>query len=210
MAQRFTIHPTNAQPRLLAQAARVLREGGVVATPTDASYVLACHLDDKQAVERMRAVRRLGDKHLLTLMCRDLSELSTYARVDNRHYRFLRDWTPGPYTFILPATKEVPRRLWHPSRRTIGIRVPASAVAAGLLEANGEPLLCTSLILPDETLPLHDADEILERIGKQIDAVIDAGGQGFEPTTVVDLTGDEPVVQRAGLGTLGGTVEAAP
>ncbi|MCL4748033.1 MAG: threonylcarbamoyl-AMP synthase [Burkholderiaceae bacterium] len=203
MAQRFVIHPTHAQPRLLAQAALILREGGVVATPTDASYVLACHLDNKEAVERMRAVRRLGDKHLLTLMCRDLSQLSTYARVDNRHYRFVREWTPGPYTFILPATKEVPRRLWHPSRRTIGIRVPASEVAAGLLKANGEPLLCTSLVLPGDDLALHEADEILERIGKLIDAVIDAGGQGFDHTTVVDLTGDEPVVVRAGLGTLG-------
>ncbi len=207
MAQRFVIHPTHAQPRLLAQAARILREGGVVATPTDASYVLACHLDDKQAVDRLRAVRQLGVKHLLTLMCRDLSQLSAYARVDNRHYRFLREWAPGPYTFILPATKEVPRRLWHPSRRTIGIRVPASEVAAGLLEANGEPLLCTSLVLPGDDLPLHEADEILERIGKLIDAVIDAGGQGFEHTTVIDLTGDEPLVVRAGLGSLGATIE---
>jgi len=210
MTQRFVVHPTNPQPRLLKQAAQVLAGGGLVALPTDACYVLACQLDDKEAVGRLRAVRAIDDKHLLTLMCRDLSELSTYAQVNNRQYRFLRDWTPGPYTFVLPATKEVPRRLWHPSRKTIGLRVPSSPVAAGLLEAHGEPLISTSLVLPGEEDPLHDADEIVDRLAKRIDAVIDAGGQGFEPTTVVDLTGPEPVVTRVGCGSIEGRVEIAP
>jgi len=210
MTQRFVVHATNPQARLLKQAAQVLAGGGLVALPTDACYVLACQLDDKEAVGRLRAVRTIDDKHLLTLMCRDLSELATYAQVNNRQYRFLRDWTPGPYTFVLPATKEVPRRLWHPSRKTIGLRVPSSPVAAGLLEAHGEPLISTSLVLPGEEDPLHDADEIIARLAKRIDAVIDAGGQGFEPTTVVDLTGPEPLVTRVGCGSIEGRVEIAP
>jgi tRNA threonylcarbamoyl adenosine modification protein (Sua5/YciO/YrdC/YwlC family) len=210
MTQRFTVHPTNPQPRLLRQAAQVLRDGGVVAMPTDACYVLACHLDDKTAVERLRAIRGLDEKHLLTLMCRDLSELAQYAQVDNRQYRFLRDWTPGPYTFVLNATKEVPRRLWHPSRKTIGLRVPSSPVAAGLLEEHGAPLLGTSLVLPGDTDPLHDADEIVERLARRIDAVVDAGGQGYEPTTVVDLTGAEPVVTRIGCGPVEGRIAVSP
>ena len=209
MTQLFAVHPANPQPRLLRQAAQVLGSGGLVAFPTDACYVLACQLDDKEAVGRLRAVRAIDDRHLLTLMCRDLSELSTYAQVNNSQYRFLRDWTPGPYTFILPATKEVPRRLWHPSRKTIGLRVPASAVAAGLLEAHGAPLICTSLILPGDEDPLHEADEIVERLAKRIDAVIDAGGQGFAPTTVVDLTGPEPLVIRMGCGPIEGRVAIA-
>jgi len=210
MTQRFIVHPTNPQVRLLRQAAQVLHEGGLVAMPTDACYVLACHLDDKEPVERLRAIRGLDEKHLLTLMCRDLSELATYAQVDNRQYRFLRDWTPGPYTFVLNATKEVPRRLWHPSRKTIGLRVPSSPVAAGLLEAHGAPLLGTSLVLPGDTDPLHDADEILERLARRIDAVIDAGGQGYEPTTVVDLTGDEAKVIRIGCGPVEGRIAVSP
>ena len=210
MTQRFIVHPTNPQVRLLRQAAQVLHDGGLVAMPTDACYVLACHLDDKEAVERLRAIRGLDEKHLLTLMCRDLSELATYAQVDNRQYRFLRDWTPGPYTFVLNATKEVPRRLWHPSRKTIGLRVPSSPVAAGLLEAHGAPLLGTSLVLPGDTDPLHDADEILERLARRIDAVIDAGGQGYEPTTVVDLTGDEATVIRIGCGPVEGRIAVSP
>lgn len=204
MTQRFVLHPDTPQQRLLRQAAQVLRDGGVIALPTDACYVLACQLDDKGAVDRLRTLRGLDDKHLLTLMCRDLSELSVYAQVDNRQYRFLREWTPGPFTFVLPATKEVPRRLWHPSRKTIGLRVPSSPVASGLLEAHGAPLLVTTLALPGETDPLHEADEILERLGKRIDAVIDAGGQGYEPTTVIDLTAGEPAVIRAGCGPLRG------
>lgn len=204
MTQRFTIHPTHPQQRLLGQAADVVRKGGLVALPTDACYVLACHLGDRHAADRLRAVRRLDDKHLLTLMCRDLSELATYAQVDNRQYRFLKEWTPGAYTFVLNATREVPRRLSHPSRKTIGLRVPSSPVASGLLEAHGAPLLVTTLALPGETDPLHEADEILERLGKRIDAVIDAGGQGYEPTTVIDLTAGEPAVIRAGCGPLRG------
>lgn len=209
MAQRFTVHPTHPQARLLRQAAEILRGGGLVATPTDACYVLACHLDDKDAVERLRAVRGITDKHLLTLMCRDLSELSSYAQVDNRQYRFLREWAPGPYTFVLPATKEVPRRLWHPSRKTIGLRVPDSPVAAGLLEAHGVPVICSSLILPGEDDPLHEAEEILERLAKRIDAVIDAGGQGYAATTLIDLTGAEPVAKRVGCGPVDGRIEVA-
>jgi tRNA threonylcarbamoyl adenosine modification protein (Sua5/YciO/YrdC/YwlC family) len=210
MTQRFTIHPTNPQPRLLRQAAQVLRDGGLVAMPTDACYVLACHLDDKTAVERLRAIRGLDEKHLLTLMCRDLSELAQYAQVDNRQYRFLRDWAPGPYTFVLNATKEVPRRLWHPSRKTIGLRVPSSPVAAGLLEEHGAPLLGTSLVLPGETDPMNDPDEIVERLARRVEAVIDAGGQGYEPTTVVDLTGAEPVVTRIGCGPVEGRIAVSP
>lgn len=210
MTQRFVVHPTSPQLRLLRQAAQLLGEGGLVAFPTDACYVLGCRLDDKDAVARLRAVRAIGERHLLTLMCRDLSQLATYAQVDNRQYRFLREWTPGPYTFVLPATREVPRRLWHPSRKTIGLRVPASPVAAGLLEAHGAPLISTSLILPGDDEPLRDADEILRRLARRIEAVIDAGGQGFEPTTVVDLTGTEPVVIRLGCGPIAGRVRVEP
>lgn len=206
MTQRFVVHPTNPQQRLLRQAAQVLRDGGLVAVPTDACYVIACHLDDKQAVERLRAVRGIDDRHLLTLMCHDLSQLATYAQVDNRQYRFLRDWTPGPYTFVLPATKEVPRRLWHPSRKTIGLRVPSLPVTAGLLEAHEEPLICSSLVLPGESEPLNDPDDIVAKLSKRIDAVVDAGGQGFEPTTVIDLTGPQPLVTRLGCGSIDGRV----
>lgn len=203
MTQRLEIHPANPQRRLLARAAEALCEGGLLAMPTDACFVLACRLGDREAVERLRAIRGLDERHLLTLMCRDLSELSTYARVDNSQYRFLREWTPGPYTFVLDATREVPRRLWHPSRKTIGLRVPDSPIAQGVLEVHGEPVLCSSLILPGEDDPLHEADEVLERLSGRVDCVIDAGGQGFEPTTVVDLTGDEPVVVRLGRGDIG-------
>ena len=210
MTQRFVVHPTHPQSRLLRQAAQILRDGGLVAMPTDACYVVACHLDDKAAVERLRALRGLDDKHLLTLICRDLSELGVYAQVDNWQYRFLRDWTPGPYTFVLPATREVPRRLWHPSRKTIGLRVPSSPVAAGLLEAHGAPLLGSSLILPGESDPLHDPDDIVERLARRIDAVVDAGGQGMQSTTVVDLTGDEPLVTRLGCGPVEGRIAFGP
>lgn len=206
MTQRFSVHPTHPQPRLLSRAASIVAAGGVIAMPTDASYVFACHLNDRQAVERLRALRGLDERHLLTLMCRDLSELAVYAQVDNRQYRFLRERTPGAYTFILNATREVPRRLSHPSRKTIGLRVPDAAVALGLLEALGEPLLCTSLIPPDATDPLHEAEEILERFDRRIEAVVDAGGQGFEPTTVIDLTGETPEVVRMGRGSVDGMI----
>ncbi|HEY0879171.1 MAG TPA: L-threonylcarbamoyladenylate synthase [Zeimonas sp.] len=207
MTQRLEIHPANPQRRLLFRAAETLREGGIVAMPTDACYVLACRLGDREAVERLRAIRGLDARHLLTLMCRDLSELSTYARVDNSQYRFLKEWTPGPYTFVLDATREVPRRLWHPSRKTIGLRVPDSPVAQGVLEVHGEPVLCSSLILPDEDDPLTEADEVVARLSGRVDLVIDGGAQGFEPTTVVDLTGDEPVVIRVGRGDIGAGIE---
>ena len=209
MTQCFVVHAESPQPRLLRQAALLLGEGAVIAVPTDACYVLACGLAHKSAVDRLRALRGLDDRHLLTLICRDLSEVGLYAQVDNRRYRFLREWTPGPYTFVLPATRELPRRLWHPSRRTIGLRVPDSPVIAGLLEALGGPVLGTSLILPGDDDPLHEADEILDRLGKRIEAVIDAGGQGLVPTTVVDMTGEQPMVTRIGCGAVDGRIELA-
>ncbi|MGD9943139.1 MAG: L-threonylcarbamoyladenylate synthase [Burkholderiaceae bacterium] len=208
MTQRFTLHATHPQQRLLRQAADMLRGGGLIALPTDACYVLACHLGDKAAVDRLRAIRGLDERHLLTLMCRDLSELSTYAQVDNRQYRFLRERTPGPYTFVLNATRETPRRLWHPSRKTIGLRVPDSPVVSGLLEALAEPVLCATLILPGDEDPLHEADEIVERLSKRLDLVLDAGGQGYQPTTVIDLTGEQPLLVRRGCGSSEGLAEA--
>ena len=200
MTQRFEVHPTHPQPRLLKQAATVLKEGGLLALPTDACYVLACRLDDKAAVDRLRALRGIDDRHLLTLLCRDLKELATYAQVDNRQYRFLRDWTPGAYTFILPATKEVPRRLWHPSRKTVGLRVPDHPVILGLLAEHGEPVIGTSLVMPGEDEPISDPDDAMARLAKRVDVVVDAGAQGFEPTTVIDMTGDAPQVTRVGRG----------
>jgi tRNA threonylcarbamoyl adenosine modification protein (Sua5/YciO/YrdC/YwlC family) len=200
VSQFFEVHPDNPQPRLLKQAAQILHEGGVVAIPTDSSYALVCHLDDKAAVEHLRRIRQVDDKHHLTLLCRDLSELASYARVDNRQYRILKLGTPGPFTFILEATKEVPRRVSHPSRRTIGLRVPAHRVTQGLLEAFGSPLLATTLIPPGEQRPMNDAHEIRERLQKTLQAVVDAGACPAEPTTVVDLSGAEPVVARLGRG----------
>ena len=186
--------------RLLRQAADLLRIGAVIALPTDACYVLACGLDHPDSVARMRALRNLDDKHLLTLMCRDLSELASFAQVDNWQFRFLKEWTPGAYTFILPATRKVPRRIWHPSRKTIGMRVPANPLIDGLLTELSGPLLCTSLILPGQDEPLQNADEIAAALNRRIELVIDAGAQGLQATTVIDLTGDEPVVQRVGVG----------
>lgn len=200
MAQRISIHPDNPQPRLLAQCAARMNGGALVAMPTDASYVLCCRMDQRAAVDRMRALRRLDDKHLLTLICQDLSELAQYAQVDNRQYRFLREWTPGAYTFILPATREVPRRLWHPSRRTVGLRVPDSPTVLGLIAALGQPLLASSLIPPGEDEPMTDPDDIDDRFGSQIDLIVDGESGRFEPTTVIDMTGDEPVVVREGRG----------
>lgn len=200
MAQLFEIHPQSPQPRLLKQAAQLLLGGGIGAIPTDSSYALVCRLDDKAATQQLRRLRGVDDKHHLTLLCRDLSELATYARVDNRQYRLLKLGTPGPYTFILEATKEVPRRLSHPSRRTIGLRVPAHRVTQALLDALGQPLLGTTLIAPGDTEPLNDPQAIRERWQKQLDAVIDAGACPMQPTTVVDLSGPEPLVLRAGRG----------
>ncbi len=200
VSQYFDVHPDNPQPRLLKQAAQILHAGGIAAVPTDSSYALVCRLDDKAAAERLRRIRNVDDKHHLTLLCRDLSELASYARVDNRQYRLLRLGTPGPYTFILEATKEVPRRLSHPSRRTIGLRVPDHRVTQALLAEFGEPLLATTLIAPGETEPLNDPQLIRERFEKQLQAVVDAGACPAEPTTVIDLTGDDVVLMRHGRG----------
>jgi tRNA threonylcarbamoyl adenosine modification protein (Sua5/YciO/YrdC/YwlC family) len=200
MSQFFDVHPDNPQQRLLRQAAQILHAGGVAAVPTDSSYALVCHLDDKAAAERLRRIRGVDDKHHLTLLCRDLSELSSYARVDNRQYRLLKQGTPGPFTFLLEATKEVPRRVSHPSRRTIGLRVPDHRVTHDLLQILGQPLLGTTLIPPGETQPLNDAQDIRERFEKQIQAIVCAGACPRQPTTVIDLTGDEPVLVRVGRG----------
>ncbi len=200
MSQLFQVHPQNPQPRLLKQAAQILQAGGIAAVPTDSSYALVCRLDDKSAAENLRRIRQVDDKHHLTLLCKDLSELASYARVDNRQYRLLKLGTPGPYTFILEATKEVPRRLSHPSRRTIGLRVPDHRVTQELLLLFGEPLLATTLIAPGETLPMNDATEIRARFQKLLQAVVDAGACPMQPTTVVDLSGDAPVLVRQGRG----------
>ena len=200
MSQYFEVHPDNPQPRLLKLAAQILHAGGIAAIPTDSSYALVCHLDDKAAAERLRRIREVDDKHHLTLLCRDLRELSSYARVDNRQYRLLKLATPGPFTFILEATKEVPRRLSHPSRRTIGLRVPDHRVTQELLALFGQPLLATTLIAPGETEPMNDPHAIRERFQKSLQAVVDAGACSMAPTTVIDLGGDEPVLVRQGRG----------
>ena len=200
MSQYFEIHPENPQLRLLRQAAQILHDGGIAAIPTDSSYALVCHLDDKAAVAHLRRIRGVDDKHHLTLLCRDLSELASYARVDNRQYRLLKSGTPGPFTFILEATKEVPRRVSHPQRRTIGLRVPDHRVTQELLAVLGQPLLATTLIAPGEVEPMNDPQEIRARFEKQVQAVLDAGACPMQPTTVIDLTGDEPVLVRLGRG----------
>ena len=202
MSQHFEVHPQNPQPRLIKQAAQILREGGIAAVPTDSSYALVCRLDDKAAAENLRRIRQVDDKHHLTLLCSDLSELARFARVDNRQYRLLKLGTPGPYTFILEATKEVPRRLSHPSRRTIGLRVPDHRVTQDLLAEFGEPLLATTFIAPGETEPMNDVGEILSRFRKVLQAVVDAGACPMQPTTVIDFSGDEPVLLRQGRGEL--------
>ncbi len=207
MSQFFEVHPDNPQPRLLKQAAQLLERGGILAVPTDSSYALVCHLDDKAAADRLRRIRGVDDKHHLTLLCRDLSELSSYARVDNRQYRLLKLGTPGAYTFILEASKEVPRRVSHPSRKTIGLRVPAHKALQELLALHGAALLATTLISPGESDPMNDAHEIRERFEHDLAAVIDAGACTLDPTTVIDLTpmgdGGEPEVLRLGQGPLG-------
>lgn len=206
MSQFFEIHPDNPQQRLLKQAVALLNKGGVLAVPTDSSYALVCHLDDKAAADRLRRIRGVDDKHHLTLLCRDLSELASYARVDNRQYRLLKLGTPGAYTFILEASKEVPRRVSHPSRKTIGLRVPAHTALQELLVVHGGPLLATTLIPPGETEALNDPQDIRERFEHDLAGVIDAGACALEPTTVVDLTpmdkGEDPVVMREGAGPL--------
>ena len=200
MAQLFSVHPQSPQRRLIEQAAAMVRDGAVLVYPTDSCYALGCHLGDKSAMERLRSIRGVDGQHHLTLVCRDLSQIAEYARVDNRQFRQLKSATPGSYTFILEATKEVPRRLQHPKRATVGLRIPDHPVAQALLAALDEPLLSTTLILPGDELPLNDAGEIRERLEKLVDLVIDAGSCGFEPTTVVDLTGEVPVIVRVGKG----------
>jgi tRNA threonylcarbamoyl adenosine modification protein (Sua5/YciO/YrdC/YwlC family) len=206
MSQFFEVHPENPQPRLLKQAVQLLERGGVLAVPTDSSYALVCQLDDKAAADRLRRIRQVDDKHHLTLLCRDLSELASYARVDNRQYRLLKLATPGPYTFILEASKEVPRRVSHPSRKTIGLRVPHHTVLLALLAQHNAPLLATTLIAPGDSDALNDAHDIRERLEHDVAAVIDAGACALTPTTVIDLTpmgtGGEPVVLRVGQGAL--------
>ncbi|MFC0135571.1 threonylcarbamoyl-AMP synthase [Massilia eurypsychrophila] len=199
MSQFFQIHPDNPQARLIKQAAQIVGSGGIVALPTDSCYALVCHLDDKAAVEKLRRVRGIDDKHHLTLLCRDLSEIAQYARVDNKQFRMLKAATPGPYTVILEATREVPRRLSHPSRKTIGLRVPENAIAQALLAELGQPLIGTTLITPDDVL-LNDPEEIRELLAKQIDLIIDGGACSMEPTTVIDFSADEPVLVRQGRG----------
>ena len=204
MAQFLQVHPDNPQPRLLKQAVALLTKGGIVAVPTDSSYALACQLDDKAAADQLRRLRGVDDKHHLTLLCRDLKELSSYAMVDNRQYRLLKAATPGAYTFILEATKEVPRRLSHPQRKTIGLRVPEHRALQDLLELLGAPLLATTLIPPGEQDPLNDPAEIRDRFEKQLAAIIDAGACASAPTTVVDLSamgqGGDPELVRQGRG----------
>ncbi|WP_411879376.1 L-threonylcarbamoyladenylate synthase [Polaromonas sp. YR568] len=206
MAQFFEVHPENPHTRLLKQAVALLERGGIAAVPTDSSYALVCHLDDKAAADSLRRIRGVDDKHHLTLLCRDLSELANYARVDNKQFRLLKAATPGPYTFILEASKEVPRRVSHPSRKTIGLRVPDHKVLQALLELHGAPLLATTLIPRGATEPLNDAQEIRELLEHELAAVIDAGACPQEATTVIDLApmgeGGEPVVVRQGRGDL--------
>ena len=202
MAQLLDLHPENPQLRLLKQAVAMLARGEVLAVPTDSRYALVCHLDDRAAADRLRRIRGVDDKHPLTLLCRDLSELASYARVDNRQFRLLKSATPGPYTFILEASKEVPRRLSHPSRKTIGLRLPDHRVLQELLALHNGPLLATTLIAPGDSEPLNDATDIRERFEHQIAAVINAGACPREPTTVLDLSGDEPALIRQGRGPL--------
>ena len=199
MSQFFQIHPENPQVRLIKQAAQIIHGGGIVALPTDSCYALVCHLDDKGAVERLRRIRGIDEKHHLTLLCRDLSEIALYARVDNSQFRLLKAATPGPYTVILEATREVPRRLSHPSRKTIGLRVPENAIANALLEELGQPLIGTTLITLDNEL-LNDPEQIRQQMGKLVDLIIDGGACSMEPTTVIDLTAPEPVLVRQGRG----------
>lgn len=200
MAQLFAVHPDNPQPRLIRQAAEIVRHGGVIVYPTDSCCALGCRIGDKAAMERIRAIRGVDERHHLTLVCRDLAEIGVYARIDNNQFRLLKATTPGSYTFILQATREVPKRLLHPSRRTIGLRVPDHKVAQALLAELSEPLLSSTLIMPDDELPLNDPEEIRLRLERQVELVIDGGPCGILPSTVVDLTGDAPVITRLGKG----------
>lgn len=200
MSQYFEIHPENPQQRLIKQAVDIIHRGGVIVYPTDSSYALGCHIGDKNALTRLRRIRQIDEKHNLTLVCRDLSEIATYAKIDNTQYRLLKSLTPGPYTFILPGTSEVPRRLMHPKRRHIGLRVMDHPIVNALLEELGQPLMSCTLILPGEELPVTEAEDVREQLAKQVDLIIDGGNCGLEPTTVIDLTEDMPVLRREGKG----------
>jgi tRNA threonylcarbamoyl adenosine modification protein (Sua5/YciO/YrdC/YwlC family) len=200
MPQVLTIHPTNPQPRLLRLAARTLRDGGVIAYPTDSSYALGCRLDDAEAALRIRAIRGLDERHHLTLMCRDMADIGHFARLDNWQFRIVRQGTPGSFTYLLPATHEVPRRLQHPRRRTIGVRIPDHRLARALLDEVGAPILSATLIPPEGDGPLNDAESIRARLGQSIDLIIDAGPCAAVPTTVIDLAQKPPIVVRRGLG----------
>lgn len=202
MAQFFQLHPEQPQPRLIRHAVEIIRKGGLIAFPTDSAYALGGHTGDAKLLERIRRIRGVDERHHLTLMCRDLSEIATYARVDNAQYRLLKSATPGSYTFLLEGTKELPRRVLHPKRKTIGLRVPDHPLVRALLRDLGEPLLSSTLILPGETLPMTDPEEIRNRLENAIDLVIEAGACGPEATTVIDLTGGSPVLVRAGRGGL--------
>lgn len=208
MGEFLEIHPKDPQPRLIAMVADTLRRGGVVVYPTDSIYAIGCRIGDKAAMERIRRIRGLDRKHLFTMVCRDLSEIANYARVDNQSYRLIRSMTPGPFTFILPATKHVPKRLQHPRRRTVGIRVPTHPVPRAMLEALGEPLLSSSMQLSGDPEPLTEPYEIFERVGAEVDIVIDSGVCGVEPTSVIDLVGPAPEVIRRGMGDVGHLIEA--
>ena len=200
MARRVEIHPTHPQPRLIAEVVAAIRAGALIAYPTDSSYAFGCHLGDKRGLERIRRIRKTDKKHNFTLVCSDLSEISLYARVENWAYRLIKSLTPGPYTFILPATREVPKRLQNPKRRTIGLRVPDHAIVRAMLSALGEPIMSSTLSLPGDDVPLSDVDSIEERIGNQIDLAVDGGPTGIEPTTVIDLSAGTIEVLRQGLG----------
>lgn len=200
MSQFFSIHPDNPQQRLVRQAAEIVRKGGVIVYPTDSAYALGCHVGDKKALDKIRQIRQLDKNHNFTLMCRDLSELSVYAKVDNQLYRSLKTHTPGPYTFILEATSEVPRRLMHPKRKTIGLRVPENPIALALLEDLGEPIMSVTLIMPGDEYPLTDPYDIRDMLEHHVDLIVEGGYCGLEPTTVVDLSGESPVIVRQGMG----------
>ena len=200
MAQFFQIHPDNPQPRLIRRSVDILLEGGVIVYPTDSSYALGCQIGEKTAMERIRRIRGLDDRHNFTLVCRDLSEIAAYARIDNQDFRLLKSLTPGPYTFIFEGTKQVPRRLMHPKRKTIGIRVPDHAICRDLLAALDQPILSSTLVLPDDEMPLTDPREMRDRLDFQVDLVIDGGFCGLEATTVVDMTQEPPLVTRVGKG----------
>ncbi|WP_456447818.1 L-threonylcarbamoyladenylate synthase [Thiolapillus sp.] len=200
MAQFFQIHPENPQARLVRQAVDILQDGGVIVYPTDSSYAIGCHIGDKHALGRIRQIRRLDDKHNFTLVCRDLSEISNYTKLDNQQYRLIKSLTPGPYTFILKATKQVPKRLMHPKRKTIGIRIPDNRIALALLEDLNEPILSSTLILPGDDMPLMDPYDMKDLLGNQVDLIIDGGYCGYDPTTVIVMEDDEPWVARQGKG----------